>query len=168
MGLLAGAFFKGKGQVVQDVGTMVQTFDFSKVSTYVLPERMALLTLVKMAGNDSLHCDLAPALGKLDKATLKEMEDVLRIMISGVMMQLINVRERSWEDVVAIMEHNMLLERKDDIVARAEKLSKEGTEKFKSDGTARGDIVREVRVAFRVAFRSFANMGSRSRRGSRT
>lgn len=110
-----------------------------------------------MADNDYLHCDLAPALGKLDKATLKEMEDVQRIMISGAMTQLINVnvRERSWGDVVQIMAENMLLEPMGNIVTRAEQLTKDGTEEFQSDG-----IVLEVRVAFCVALRSLANMAA--------
>lgn len=120
-------------------------------------ERTVLLTLAKMADNDYLHCDLAPALGKLDEATLKEMEDVQRIMISGAMTQLINVnvRERSWGDVVQIMAENMLLEPMGNIVTRAEQLTKDGTEEFQSDG-----IVLEVRVAFRVALRSLANMAA--------
>lgn len=110
-----------------------------------------------MADNDYLHCDLAPALGKLDEATLKEMEDVQRIMTSGAMTQLINVnvRERSWGDVVQIMAENMLLEPMGNIVTRAEQLTKDGTEEFQSDG-----IVLEVRVAFRVALRSLANMAA--------
>lgn len=120
-------------------------------------ERTVLLTLAKMADNDYLHCDLAPALGKLDEATLKEMEDVQRIMTSGAMTQLINVnvRERSWGDVVQIMAENMLLEPMGNIVTRAEQLTKDGTEEFQSDG-----IVLEVRVAFRVALRSLANMAA--------
>lgn len=139
MGLLADAF----GKDVQDVGTIVQTFDFSKVSTFGLQERTALLTLVKVAGNDILKCDLAPAFGKLDKATIREMDDQLKVMIAGAMMQLTKVRERSWQDVVAAMVQNMLLEPEGDVVTRAEQLTKDGTEEFKSDG-----IVLEVRVHF--------------------
>jgi hypothetical protein len=90
---------------------------------------MALLTLVKMASNmnDSiLHCDLAPAFGKLSKTTIKEMDDKLKVMIAGTMKQLAQVQERSWQDVLAPMPRNYLTEPVGAEVARADKLVKEG------------------------------------------
>lgn len=113
-----------------------------------------------MAGNDILKCDLAPAFGNLNSSTIQEMDDQLKIMIAAAMMQLTKVRERSWPDVVTTMVQTFLLEPEGNIVARTEKLIKEGTAAFKSDGTYDGDIVGEVRIVFRVALRSFAHMAA--------
>lgn len=80
------------------------------------------------------------------------MDDELKIMMVAAMKYLDKVQERSWEAVLATMLQNALLEPEGHIVARAEKLTKEGTNGFKSDGTAQADIVREVRITCLVVF----------------
>ncbi|KAK0751426.1 hypothetical protein B0T18DRAFT_68282 [Schizothecium vesticola] len=128
-GLIASAF----GKDVQDVGTIVQTFDFSKTAGNL---------------NDFLQCDLAPSFGSLNKTTIKELDDELKVMIAATLKQLAKVQERSWQDVLATMSQNALMEPEGAQVARADKLVKEGTNEFKSDGTSQAGIVREVHTWF--------------------
>jgi len=91
---------------------------------------MALLTLVKTARNmvDFLQCDLAPSFGSLNKTTVKEMDDGLKVMIAATMKQLAKVHERSWQDVLVTMSQNPLMEPEGAQVVRADKLVKEGTD----------------------------------------
>ncbi|KAH7110726.1 hypothetical protein EDB81DRAFT_926865 [Dactylonectria macrodidyma] len=119
-----------------DVGDLVKNFDFSKISVN------------DTKSDEFLHTDLAPSFGKLNKDSLKEIDDKLKIMIAGTMKVLGRQTDKSWKAVLSTMMQNELLEPDSAEVARADKLIKESSNDFKFDGGADSSIVREVQTWF--------------------
>lgn len=93
---------------------------------------------------DFLQTRLAPSFGKLNKDSLQEMDDKLKIMIAGTMKTLAKQTDKSWGAVLSTMMQNELLEPDSAEVARADKLIKESSSDFKFDGSSDAGIVREV------------------------
>ena len=66
------------------------------------------------AEEDYLHVDLAPCYGTLSKASLDEMDDNLKVMITVTMRSLHRLRGKekrlSWENVQSTLLHNQSLE----------------------------------------------------------
>lgn len=91
-----------------------------------------------------LHTELAPSFGKLNKEGLQEMDDQLKIMIAGTMKILAKQTDKSWNAVLSTMMQNELLEPDGSEVVRADKIIKESTSDFKTDGSPDANIVREV------------------------
>lgn len=102
------------------------------------------MSVVDKTENSFLHTDLAPSYRELSKDYMKKMDDDLKIMIAGTMKILSKTADKSWESVLGVMMQNELLEPDSSEVARADKLIKEGTSAFKTDGSADSGVVREV------------------------
>ena len=72
------------------------------------------------------------------------MDDELKIMIAGTLKVLGKQTDKSWKSVLSTMMQNELLEPDGEEIARADKLIKESSSDFKTDGSPDEAIVREV------------------------
>ncbi|KAL6797094.1 hypothetical protein J3E68DRAFT_426614 [Trichoderma sp. SZMC 28012] len=121
-----------------EIGDFVRNFDFSKINP------------TGSNSNEFLHIDLAPSFGKLNKESLRELDDHLKIMIAGNLKSLGNQPDKSWDAVLGNMMHNPLLDPRDGGpgVLRADKF-KGSANGFKFDGSPDASIVREVQAWFK-------------------
>ncbi|KAK4159580.1 hypothetical protein QBC43DRAFT_326927 [Cladorrhinum sp. PSN259] len=120
-----------------EIGTLVKNFDWSKMNVR------------EAKSNDYLHIDVAPYLGTLNKESIHQMDDDLKIMIAGTMKILAKQADKSWNAVLATMMHNQLLQPDDrGEIVRSDKLIKENSSDFKSDGSPNADIFSEVETWF--------------------
>lgn len=119
-----------------EVGQLVKDFDFSKIN------------VSDSKSQEYLHTDLAPSFGKLNKESLKGLDDKLKIMIAGTMKTLGKLHDKSWKSVLSTMMQNELLEPDSTEIARADKLIKSGSSDFKFDGSPSQGIINEVKTWF--------------------
>ncbi|KAJ7476511.1 hypothetical protein FB451DRAFT_1460612 [Mycena latifolia] len=123
---------------LEQTADFVKNFDWSKID-------------VKDATRDDyLHLKLAPSFGELTSASVKDLDDQLKIMIAATMRALakVPVQQRSWETILGVMMQNPLLEPEMSGISRADRLVKEETNVFKVDGSPDANIVREVETWF--------------------
>ncbi|KKP04530.1 hypothetical protein THAR02_03356 [Trichoderma harzianum] len=120
-----------------EIGDLVQNFDFSKINP------------TGSNSNEFLHIDLAPSFGKLNKESLRELDDHLKIMIAGNLKALGNQPDKSWNAVLSNMMQNPLLDPSDGGPGafRADKF-KGSVNGFEFDGSPDANIVREVQAWF--------------------
>ncbi|KAG0304285.1 hypothetical protein BGZ99_002439, partial [Dissophora globulifera] len=98
-----------------------------------------------------VHCDLAPSLGKLNKAAVMAMDENLKVIIAGTTrtIEQLPKGQRNWEDITSALGQNVLLEPLDDGITRSDKLIKDsGLSAFKFDGAPDESIMREVHTWF--------------------
>ncbi|KAJ3571450.1 hypothetical protein NP233_g3746 [Leucocoprinus birnbaumii] len=124
------------------IGNLVKNFDFSEIN------------VKDSTLNDYLHVGLAPSYGKLDKESVKKMDEQLKVIISGTMRSLEKKRADvkralTWDEVMSVMMQNSLLEPADGKVDRADKMIKPSKlNAFKFDGSPNDTIVKEVQSWF--------------------
>jgi len=95
-----------------------------------------------------LHTDLAPSFGTLTKDSIKELDEKLKIMIAVTMKELAKVQDKTWQNVLAAMSQNELLQPDGDEIARSDQIVKNSSNDFKFDGSPESGIVREVESWF--------------------
>lgn len=96
-----------------------------------------------------VHCNLAASYGTLTSASIKELDENLKVMIAGTLRKMGKLPDYNWDTVVSCMMQNPLLERiEDSLIHRADKLIKKGSNFFKFSGEPDQTIVREVRTWF--------------------
>jgi len=132
--LLVDVFGPG---AAKGIAGIVQNFDFSKMD------------VKDNTRDDYLHTGLAPSYGTLTKDSIKQMDDSLKIMITGTMKALEKIppAERSWDMVLSTMMQNSLIEPipgDGNKVSRVDRVIKEGINVFKVDGSPDQAIVKEV------------------------
>jgi len=130
--LLVGVF----GEGAKEVGNLVKNFDWSKINVR------------DSKNNDYLHTDLAPSFGKLNKPGLQEMDDKLKIMIAATMKILAKQSDKSWKAVLSTMMQNEFIKADESEIARSDKLIKNSSSDFKTDGSPDATIVKEVKSWF--------------------
>jgi hypothetical protein len=96
--------------------------------------------------DDYLHVALAPSYGKLTSENVKQLDDELKVMISGVIRAIsaIPPEQRTWEKVQSSLMESPIMEPGEDAISRADRLLKEGTNVFRIDGSPDHAIVKEV------------------------
>ncbi|KAI0041693.1 hypothetical protein FA95DRAFT_1683038 [Auriscalpium vulgare] len=96
--------------------------------------------------DDTLHINLAPSFGALNKESIGKIDDDVKIMIAATLRVLrkIPAAERTWEKAVSALLQNPLIEQFDQPIDRTEYLSKEGTHWFKFSGSPDLAIVDEA------------------------
>ncbi|KAL7783393.1 hypothetical protein V8C43DRAFT_326364 [Trichoderma afarasin] len=119
-----------------EIGDLVQNFDFSKINP------------TESNSNGFLQIDLAPSFGKLNKESLRELDDQLKIMIAGNLKSLGQQPDKSWDAVLGNMMYNPLLDPRNQVVSRADKF-KGSVNGFKFNGSPDASIVREVQAWFK-------------------
>ena len=104
------------------------------------------MSLRDETAEDYLHCDLAPAFGKLNSTSLQALDDELKIMIAGLTKQIgkIPSKNRTWESVVELCIQSDFLQGFGDEIARSDKLIKSSTSDFRTNGSPNDIIVKEV------------------------
>ncbi|KAL6813615.1 hypothetical protein V8C40DRAFT_270286 [Trichoderma camerunense] len=134
-----------------EIGDFVRNFDFSKINP------------TGSNSNEFLHIDLAPSFGKLNKESLRELDDHLKIMIAGNLKSLGNQPDKSWDAVLGNMMHNPLLDPRDGGpgVFRADKF-KGSVNGFKFDGSPDASIVREIVAQIGAILDNFENFFAKS------
>ncbi|KAF9080337.1 hypothetical protein BGX27_005521 [Mortierella sp. AM989] len=123
----------------KDIANIVGNFDWSKLSTR------------EQTTDSFVHCDLAPSFGKLNKDSLKGLDNELKVMIAGTTraIERLPTNQRTWENVTSTLAQNSLLKPLDDGIAKSDKLIKDyGSSFFKFDGSPDPSIVREVQTWF--------------------
>jgi hypothetical protein len=99
-----------------------------------------------------VHCNLAASFGKLNKESVKMMDEKLKILIAGTVRELQKLPsdQLSWDKVVSIFNQNSLMERMGNSeINKSDKLIKDrGTSAFKFDGSPDAAIVKEVEAWF--------------------
>ncbi|CAM9652884.1 unnamed protein product, partial [Choristocarpus tenellus] len=132
---LAAAF--GLPTNVKDVKDLVKNFDFGTIS------------VVSKQKKEGLVFGLAPSFGKLNRESVKTMDDELKVIIATTTRLIANMGDKSWKNVASALSKNELLElMPDSEVNRVDKLSKSGTAAFKFDGSPDRAIVKEVQSWF--------------------
>jgi len=121
---------------VEEVGKMIQDFDFSQLQTS------------DVTADNSLKCQLAPSFGTLNKDTIKLMDEKLQVMIAGTMKSLEKLSDKSWEKIVATMKQNEVLVADETEVFNSNKLIKESSSDFDFNGNYDAAIVNEVKSWF--------------------
>ncbi|KAL6300015.1 hypothetical protein BKA93DRAFT_741383 [Sparassis latifolia] len=96
--------------------------------------------------DDHLNIGLAPSFGTLDRESIKNVDEKLKVMIVGTTKLIAKMppHKRSWDNIVSVLMQNPLIEPLDDGISRADKLIKEGVHFFKFDGAPELAVVREV------------------------
>ncbi|KAI0041701.1 hypothetical protein FA95DRAFT_1565114 [Auriscalpium vulgare] len=119
-------------ELAKGVGHVVQTFEFRETN--------------ESTRKDTLHVNLAPSFGALNRETVQKIDDDLKIMIAATLRELLKIspEQRTWEKVVSVLMQDNLIEQFDKPIDRTEHLSKEGTHWFKIDGSPDPAIVDEV------------------------
>ncbi|KAF9271050.1 hypothetical protein BGZ68_004329, partial [Mortierella alpina] len=123
----------------KDITNLVAGFDWSKLSTR------------EQTSDSYVHCDLAPSFGKLNQASVKDLDEKLKVMIAGTTRAIdrLPANHRSWENITSTIAQNSLLQPLDDGIAKSDKLIKDGgTNFFKTDGSPDPTIVKEVHTWF--------------------
>lgn len=120
---------------VMDVAGLVRNFDYDSL---------------KSRGAPHLRYDLAPSFGKLDKGSVKQMDENLKIIIAGTTRVIEKLTDRSWGNVMAVMTNNpLLVPVEDSLVHRSDKyIGQGGLSVFKFDGSPDPAIAREVETWF--------------------
>ncbi|MEG4440520.1 hypothetical protein QUB47_01525 [Microcoleus sp. AT9_B5] len=99
-----------------------------------------------------VHCNLAASFGKLNKESVKMMDEKLKVLIAGTVRELQKVPSNnlSWEEVISIFNQNSLMERVGNSeISKTDKLIKDyGTSFFKIDGSPDTSVVKEVESWF--------------------
>ncbi|KAI0374519.1 hypothetical protein BV20DRAFT_977162 [Pilatotrama ljubarskyi] len=132
----------------EGLSTYVKNFDFSQAGLHP-----SLMNVKDDTQDDFLHLDLAPAFGKLTSESIKQMDDELKVMISGTMRTLKKARAAArgpldWETIVSVLMQNTLLEPFDAEIVHDDKLIKENTNFFKFNGEPDQGVVEEVNSWF--------------------
>nr|POE49184.1 hypothetical protein CFP56_32334 [Quercus suber] len=91
-----------------------------------------------------LHCDLAPSFGKLNNEALQKMDDSLKVMIAGTTKLISQLKTRDWNDVLACVMQNPLVEPDGAELSRSEKYVKQSSEFFPQNEGPRQGVIREV------------------------
>lgn len=103
-----------------------------------------------------MHLDLAPSFGTLNKNTIRNLDESVKIMIAGTMLRLKEHREKNgpmdWATINSVLMQNSLLVCLGDEVSRSSQLSKDGDDFLKYDGSADKEVVREVRLCLILGF----------------
>ncbi|KAI0768292.1 hypothetical protein BD413DRAFT_614614 [Trametes elegans] len=127
--------------LTEGVDNFIRTFDFSRMNVR------------DSSRQDHLHFDLAPAFGSLTADSLKRMDRELKLMITSTMDALKEKRQRTygsldWDDIMAAMNGNRMIEPFGWSANKRDKLIKEGTNFFKFDGSPDSAVVHEVNSWF--------------------
>lgn len=72
----------------------------------------------------------------------------LQVIIAGTTRAIANLEDKSWRNVVAMLNQNPLLEPHEDEIYRVDQFIKAGTNAFKFPGIADGAVIREVEAWF--------------------
>ncbi|XP_024537192.1 uncharacterized protein LOC112348594 [Selaginella moellendorffii] len=132
------ATMKGAFGSMKEIGDIVANFDFSKIDVR------------SKSAEDYLHTNLAPSFGALNAETVKKMDEVLKVCISGTTTLLAKVppEERTWEKVNSMFMQNPLVEPMGDGISRADKFLNKSSSDFKIDGSPDAAIVKVVQTWF--------------------
>ncbi|ROT37486.1 hypothetical protein SODALDRAFT_325084 [Sodiomyces alkalinus F11] len=135
--IIVGPLIKAAfGENVSDVADVILGFDFSKMD------------VTTTHSEEYLHTELAPSYGKLTSSSLEELDDHLKIMMSGTMKSLAKLENKDWASVVGTMMQNPLLETDGSEIDRSDMLIKDSVADFKFDGSPDSAIVSEVQSWF--------------------
>jgi hypothetical protein len=125
---------------VNDAKDLVKSMDFSK----------CVVTSTETTELPLNFC-LAPSYGKLTSASVKLMDDKLKIMITGVTKLIAKLEDKSWANVLGALQQCSVLEPMDDGQTNTDKFTKNyGTSVFKVDGSADKTVVKEVEQWFKA------------------
>lgn len=97
--------------------------------------------------SDYLHTDLAPAYGTITKESVQELDDHLKVMISGTLRTLKSIPEgqRDWDKIMDTLMQTSILELDTQgQVDRTDSFIKRGQHVFRFDGSPDAAIVKEV------------------------
>ncbi|KAJ3480491.1 hypothetical protein NLI96_g8314 [Meripilus lineatus] len=123
-------------EVADGVAPYIQQFNFSEIDVN------------DSSKDDHMHLDLAPSFGTLNKNTIRNLDESVKIMIAGTMLRLKEHREKNgpmdWATINSVLMQNSLLVCLGDEVSRSSQLSKDGDDFLKYDGSADKEVVREV------------------------
>lgn len=94
-----------------------------------------------------IHCDLAASFGAVNHKNIADMDENLKVIISGTTRAIAKLENRSWKAITACMLQNSLLEPMvGEDICRSERIFKEGYNFLKFDGSAENNqkVVQEV------------------------
>jgi len=126
------------GTDVKEIGETVRDFDFKKI---VVGEN---------ASDAYLHTELAPSFGgALEKESLKDLDNKLKIVIAATLKQLGMMTDKSWTETMSNLMQNSFLVPEDSVVDQADSLVKETKTSFLLEGS-QADVatVKEVKEWF--------------------
>ena len=138
--------------LVKGVDKAIENFDWSNVcdvGDHTVQESTnppKQFSVKDSKSNDYLHIGIAPSYGQLTAESIKQLDDKLKIIISGTVKALgkVDPSQRTADNIEGVMMNNPLLEPDGNKVERADKIIKDGVNFFKFDGSPDRSVVEEV------------------------